>query len=72
MQKKGIRLSFMTSWTLIPDVYSLNRSRSESQKGCRHVCLTFQTGRVELNEEFGPARRLHDGLDALKLYVGLL
>lgn len=34
--------------------------------------LTFQTGRVELNEELGAAGRLHDGLDALKLDVGLL
>lgn len=33
--------------------------------------LTFQAGGVELDEELGAAGRLHDGLDALKLDVGL-
>ncbi len=36
------------------------------------VHLTFQTSGVELDEELGSARRLHDGLNALELDVGLL
>lgn len=34
--------------------------------------LTFQTGGVKFNEEFCPAGCLHNGFDALKLYVGLV
>lgn len=34
--------------------------------------LTFQTRGVEFDEEFGPAGCLHNGLDALKLDVGLV
>ena len=39
---------------------------------CVSAALTFQASGVKLNEELGSAGRLHDGLDALKLYVGLL
>lgn len=34
--------------------------------------LTLQAGGVELDEELGAARRLHNGLDALKLNVRLI
>lgn len=34
--------------------------------------LTFQAGRIELNEELGAAGCLHNGLNALKLNVGLV
>lgn len=36
------------------------------------VPLTFQTSGVEFDEELSSARRLHYGLNALKLNVGLL
>ena len=39
---------------------------------CVSAALTFQTGGVKLNEELCSACRLHNGFDALKLYVGLL
>ena len=39
---------------------------------CVSAALTFQTSGVKLDEELGSAGRLHDGLDTLELYVGLL
>lgn len=45
---------------------------SESEWITADVRLTFKTSGVEFDEELGSARCLDDGLDALKLNVGLL